>query len=141
MVGGLKPQPLIMLIQRGAREDAIHALINTWLNDKTQHCGWCGARFDPAEYPCCEKPFIANNKIIFAQFYRELQEDRDMTNNKFASTKGNNMRWTLKFPPGLLSFLEQSFYRLYDEPLFTKEYDINWFARKFYKYFSVPKEI
>ena len=73
MVGGLIPPLQFMLIQRGSREDAIHALINTWLNDNTQHCGWCGESFDPRFYPCCEKPFVANNKIIFAQFVKELK--------------------------------------------------------------------
>lgn len=130
-----------MLITKGNREDAIHALINTWLNDPTQHCGWCGATFNPAEYPCCEQPFVANNKVIFKQFIKELQMDRDTLSNKYGSNKSKNLRWTLKFPPGLLSFLEQTFRRMYDEPLFTKEYDINWFAKKFYKYFSVPTEI
>lgn len=130
-----------MIIQKGSREDAIHALINTWLNDPTQHCGWCGEHFNPENYPCCEKPFVANNKVIFAQFVKELKMDREQVSNKFASTKGNNLRWALKFPPGLLSFLEQSFMRMYQEQLFTKEYDINWFAKKFYKYFSIPKEI
>lgn len=130
-----------MLIQKGSREDAIHALINTWLNDNSQHCGWCGASFDPAFYPCCEKPFIANNKIIFSQFVKELRMDREMMTNKHGSNKCKNLRWTLKFPPGLLSFLERAFMRMYEEPLFTKQYDITWFAKKFYKYFSVPKEI
>lgn len=130
-----------MLITKGNREDAIHALINTWLNDPTVHCGWCGARFDPAEYPCCEQPFVADNKVIFKQFQRELQMDRDQLTNKFGSNSNKTMRWTLKFPPGLLSFLEKSFYRMYEEPLFTKEYDMNWFAKKFHKYFSVPTEI
>lgn len=130
-----------MLIQKGAREDAIHALINTWLKDQRQHCGWCGADFNPETYPCCEQPFVANNSVIFKQFQKELQLDRDKANNKFNSMKDKSMRWTLKFPPGLLSFLEQSFQKMYGEKLFTEEYDINWFAKKFYKYFAVPKEI
>lgn len=130
-----------MLITKGNREDAIHALINTWLNDPTVHCGWCGEKFNPAEYPCCEQPFVADNKTIFKQFHKELQMDRDNLTNKYGSNVSKNLRWTLKFPPGLLSFLEQSFLRMYDEPLFTKEYDINWFAKKFHRYFSVPKEI
>ena len=130
-----------MLIQKGSREDAIHALINTWLKDPRMYCGWCGEDFDITGYQCCDQPFISNNNGIFKQFVKELQMDRDQMKNKHGSMKGSHMRWALKFPPGLLIFLERSFEQMYNEKLFTKEYDITWFSKKFYKYFAVPKEI
>ena len=130
-----------MLISKGSREDAIHALINVWLKDNRQYCAWCDEDFNPEFYPCCEQPFIGDNARIMKQFNKELQLDREEARNKFASNADNSMRLTLKFPPRLLKFLETSFESMYGEKLFTKEYNINWFAKKFHKYFAVAKEI
>lgn len=130
-----------MLLQKGNREDAILALINTWLKDPTLHCGWCGETYNPLNPPCCEQPFIANNVQILKQFHKELRMDRELSANKYASTQGKNMRLALKFPPGLLTFLERSFLNLYNEKLFNEKYSVNWFAKKFYKYFAIPEEI
>lgn len=130
-----------MLLSKGSREDAIHALINTWLKDPRLSCGWCGADFDELNFPCCEKPFVATNAQIFEQFYKELQLDRELSANKHASFKDKSMRLALKMPPGLLGYLTHTFKHLYQEDLFTKEHDINWFLKKFGKKFGVPKEI
>jgi hypothetical protein len=130
-----------MLIKAGNREDAIHALINTWLKDTTLRCGWCGQRYYKYLMPCCEKPFIGTNLDIFQQFYTQLKEDRDTRRNEFASTKCKTMRWKLSFPPGLLEWLDKSFETTYSEKLFNEKYTANWFARKFKKYFTVPERI
>jgi hypothetical protein len=127
-----------MLI-KGTREDAIQALINTWLKDTRKKCGWCGAMYNPLSFPCCEKPFIADNFTIMSQFYEELKIDKQNRKNEFASSK--NMRWKLSFPPSLLSFLENSFRTLYQEELFNKKYSTTWFAKKFRKCFAVPERI
>lgn len=129
-----------MLLTKGSREDAIHALINVWLKDTTKSCGWCGVKYLDNKN-CCEQPFITTNANIFRQFYEELKRDRETRNNDFASTDDKSVRWTLSFPPGLLEFLTISFKRQYQEDLFSKEYDTNWFAKKFGKYFSVPRKI
>lgn len=126
---------------QGSREDAIHALINTWLKDARKKCGWCGAFYDPLSFPCCEKPFIACNFDIMKQFYDELQEERKIRRNDFASNKKKNMRWTLSFPPSLLAFLTHSFRVLYNEELFNDKYPITWFAKKFRKTFTMPERI
>lgn len=130
-----------MLIQKGAREDAIHALINIWIKDTTPNCGWCGSKFDKDLFPCCESPYIATNYQILSQFKKELDIDRELLSNKFGSVKDNSIRLTIKMPPGLLRFLEKSFMIMYGEKLFNEEYPVDWFAKKFYKYFAVPKEI
>lgn len=131
-----------MLITKGNREDAIHALINVWLKDKTRRCGWCGAvhKFPPT-VPCCEQPFIATNLEIMEQFHNELKRDRQTRLNEFASTKAKRLRWTLSFPPGLLQFLQLTFKVLYKEELFNNKYNLAWFARKFRRYFTVPERV
>ena len=133
-----------MLLQRGSREDAIHALINTWLKDGTRWCLNCETAFDPVvtRFNCCDKPYFTTNQLVFKRHVEEMKEIRDAQKNKFGST-GNDtgMRYLLRFPPGLLQFLENSMRQLYKEKLFNEEYDQKWFARKFYKYFCVAKEI
>ncbi len=126
---------------QGSREDAIHALINMWLKDPRKKCGWCGAFYNPLEFPCCEKPFIATNFEIMGQFHKELQEEKKNRSNEFASTGKKNLRWKLSFPPSLLSFLEISFKTLYNEKLFNDKYTTTWFAKKFKKAFAVPERI
>jgi len=125
----------------GSREDAIHALINIWLKDPRKKCGWCGAFYNPLTFPCCEKPFIADNFEIMRQFYKELQDDKKLRKNEFASTKKKNLRWKLSFPPSLLFFLEHSFRALYNEKLFHDQYNTTWFAKRFRKAFAVPERI
>jgi hypothetical protein len=130
-----------MLLQKGSREDAIHALINTWLKDPALRCGWCGEDYSAETFPCCEQPFIGTNSNIMEQFHNELRVRRDAQNNDYASNKSKTFRSTLSFPPGLLGFLTISFKALYGEELFTDQYNMNWFSRKFYKYFAIPKII
>ncbi len=130
-----------MLIQKGNREDAILALINTFLKDPTLRCGMCGQEFTAADTPCCEKPYIASNQDVFMQFHRELVDRRREQKNKFASTDDKSMRIKLSFPPSMLEFLTHAFKKMYDEDLFSKEYDTTWFAKKFGKYFAVAEEI
>lgn len=120
----------------GSREDAIHSLINFWLKDNTLSCGWCGEVFD-ATIPCCEQPFIATNAEILNQFNKEMAIRRDQQKNKYGSTDDKTLRIAISMPPSLMKFLECSFERLYNEKLFNKEYDTNWFAKKFGKYFAV----
>lgn len=133
-----------MLVQHGNREDAIHALMNLWLRDDRRWCLTCNAFFDPVltQFGCCDQPFYTTNALVFKHFQREMQEIRETQKNDYAST-GNDtgMRYLLRFPPGLLEFLEMSMKKLYGEKLFTAEYDQQWFARKFGKHFCVANKI
>lgn len=129
-----------MLITKGSREDAIHALINVWLKDPQKHCGSCGQEYVPAQY-CCDNPYIATNSEILRQFTLELNERREAQRNKYASNTTKTMRIVVSMPASLLLFLEKVFEKQYKEKLFTKEYPPSWFAKKFYKYFSVPEVV
>jgi len=133
-----------MLLTKGTREGAIHALINVWLKDPTMKCGWCGKTYIPEEFPCCEQPFIANNAGIMKQFYKDQLWIRATRTNANASIKARgtqSMRWVLSFPPSLLSFLERAFKRQYEEKLFHDKYNLVWFAKKFGKYFQIPERM
>lgn len=130
-----------MLLQKGTREDAIEALINTFLKDPTKRCGWCGTTYVEGNPPCCEQPYVTTNRGIYQQFYRELRDRREQQKNKFASTDDKSIRVKLTFPPTMLDFLTRSFKMMYGEDLFSKEYGTSWFAKKFGKYFAVAEEI
>jgi hypothetical protein len=130
------------MIVRGSREDAIRALINTWLKDPALRCGWCGVEYNKLTHPCCEQPFIGTNFDILKQFQDEMAISRNTRKNEFAATdKSKRMRWKLSFPPSLLEFLTITFKRMYNENLFNDKYGTTWFARKFRKYFTVPERI
>jgi len=102
-----------MLISKGTREEAIHALINTWLKAPGMKCGACGAGFSykeccklpyitcetgflkckrcktvfyPVEELCCEAPFITNNAGLLKQFHKETEQVRQTRKNEYAST-------------------------------------------------------
>lgn|SRR3990167_6941007 len=133
-----------MLIQKGNREDAIHALMNTWLKLPQRWCLNCEREFDPVDtkFSCCENPYYTTNSIVFKRHMKEMDGIRETRKDKFASTGSDTgMRYLLRFPPGLLQYLEMSMKKLYHEKLFTKEYDQKWFAKKFGKYFCIAEEI
>lgn len=138
-----------MLIQvEGSREQAVHALINTWLKIESRWCLNCHTDADSANFPCCESPYWTTNQVVFKRFMEAIKEIRVAQNNEFASTDGKNMRYVLKFPPTLYEFLDTAFKRLYKnddypdgEPLFTKKHNHRWFAKKFGKYFAVPEKV
>jgi hypothetical protein len=139
-LSGLLSQNFRMITQ-GSREEAIEALLNTWLKDPTFRCGWCQETYNEALFPCCEQPFIANNAAIMRQFVKETIMIRNSRANQYASNKDKSMRLALSFPPGLLQFLTLAFETMYNEKLFTEEHDMAWFAKKFGKYFQIPEKM
>jgi len=125
-----------------SREELIKNLINEWLSMPGKSCGMCGANYFGEQEPCCERPFITDNKGIFKQFHKELQIKKDIQNNKYASTDNKTLRVKLSFPPGLLEYLERAFeIQSHGEKLFNDEHGTTWFAKHFRKYFQVPEEI
>lgn len=134
-----------MLIQRGTREDAIHSLMNIWLKMPDRWCLNCNQPFDEVSrrFGCCDQPYMTTNALVFKHFLADMAQTRELQKNDFASTGDTNtkMRHLLRFPPTLLQFLDAAMMRLYEERLFTKEYDQIWFAKKFGKYFCVANKI
>lgn len=128
---------------KGSREDAIRALINLWLKDNRMYCATCGEMFKGVQ--CCDNPVVGTNRAIFKQFNKEMKRIRQTRCNEHASISAggmkDTMRWKLSIPIGLLQFLEKSFTIVYGEKLFNRDYNTNWFAKKFGKYFQVPERI
>lgn len=131
-----------MLIQVGEREKAIRVLINVWLRDQKMSCAYCGREKDFNRCEDCRGVDVplATNKQILNGFTEELTTLRETRKNKYASTEKKDLRFALSMPVGLYNFLDRAFKRIYNESLFTKEYDVNWFLKKFGRYFGVPQE-
>ncbi len=143
-----------MNIVTGSREDAIHALINTWLSFPIRTCGVCGESDNEKMVDCMAKKmmdvslenpvekacFIATNAQIFEQFVKDQKSVRETRANKWASNKDKTIRQTLSFPPGLLEFLTLAFRKQYEEGLFNTKFDMKGLARKF-PVFQIPEEI
>jgi len=120
----------------------IERMINTWAEFPVMSRGRCGAGYDElALKPCCEKPFIATNKEILAQFILQIREDKETRDSAYGANKDNTMRWLITMPPGLLMFLERRFALKHGSKLFDKDFTQEMFARKFNKWFCVPELI
>lgn len=130
-----------MLLQKGEREKAIHALINLWLKDDKKSCMYCSRdKFYEDCKSCQGNPLLATNQETLKVFSAELKELRNTRMNKHAATQDKSMRMSISMPVSLYTFLNNSMERLYGEKLITADYDINWFMKKFGKHFQVPEE-
>ena len=132
-----------MLIARGNREDAIRALINTWLKDPEMYCAHCDKKYDfnsLIKEPCCERPLINRNTENLKLFLKEVNAIKETRSNDYASNDQKTMRWGLSMPSRLYQFLDKAFRRLYNEKLISKEHSMTWFAKKFPQ-FAVPKTL
>lgn len=122
------------------RETEIRDLINLWLMAPGKSCARCGKSERTGEV-CCEEPLMLDNAETLREFTRDITMLRQTRANKHAAMKGKHARMALSFPPGLLKTLEMGMQNMYGEKLFTPEYDVYWFMKKFGKYFSIPEEI
>jgi len=132
-----------MTLVKGSRENAVHSLINLWLKDKRKSCVYCSRTkfFEDCRDCGGIDPPLATNKEILAGFNQELEKIRDTRKNEYASNDKKDLRYAVSMPVGLYQFLSTAFKNMYGEDLFNDKYDINWFMKKFGKYFAIPEKI
>jgi hypothetical protein len=132
-----------MQIKTGSKEDAVHALINLWLKDTRKSCAYCGRSRFFEDCGICEgkNPPLGTNAEILEGFYEELKEVRATRKNKFASNNSKDFRLGISMPIGLYQFLDKTFKEKYKVNLFDEKGDLNWFMKKFGKYFAIPEEV
>jgi len=128
-----------MLIKTTDKWTAAHALINTWLLDKTIYCGDCDADYSEKFFPCCKEPVLGTNYGHTRAIVEAIKEQRKSLLNDFASNKKKNFRSTVRLPKRLYSLLDK-YYKGLGTKLFENENDIRKFARKF-KQFCVPIKV
>lgn len=128
-----------MLIKTNNKEQALHAVINFWLKDKSVYCNNCGLSNPPTNPPCCENPQIGKNLDHCRGVIKQNKELQKETYNDYASNANKNMRFSVSLPPALYNVLSK-YCELHGEKLFGSEEQINWFAKKFPQ-FAIPKKI
>lgn len=134
-----KKLPNNMLIKTHDKWEACHALINTWLRDKTIYCGSCDAEYDEKSFPCCDDPVLATNYEHCKAIVEAIKEQKKTLINEYASNKKKNFRSTVKLPRRLYYILDK-YYKDHGTKLFENEMEVRQFARKF-KQFKVPVKV
>ena len=125
-----------MLIKTTDKWLAAHALINTWLKDKTLYCGSCDEVYNEKTFPCCEEPILETNYGHTQAIVSAIKDQQKNHFNDYASNKKKNIRSTVKLPKRLYSLLN-NYYKGLGQKLFENKEEIRKFARKF-KMFQVP---
>lgn len=89
---------------------------------------------------CDGKPLLGTNQEILTVFTAELKKIRDTRANKHSSSKDKSFRFAVSMPVALYNFLNTAMEKMYGEKLITEEYNINWFMKRFGRFFQVPEE-
>jgi len=118
-----------MLIKTNNKWDAVRAMINTLLKDKTLYCNECGA--DYVDGRCCERPHIGRHADFVQDIICQNKDIMATRLNDTGSTKDKTMRWGLSLPPRFLSELEVGFKSMYQEKLFKDAHEMHRFMREF----------
>ena len=121
-----------MLIKTNNKEKAFHAVINTWLKDKTMYCNFCGQDYkDDVTTPCCENPQVGRNMDHCMGIIKQNKMIRETRKNEFGSTDDKTLRYGVSMPPALYQVLDR-FKVSNDKPkLFREDGEMVWFMKKF----------
>ena len=128
------PPTRIMLIKTKSKMDAVQALHNTLMKDKTVYCNNCGDDFHKEMFPCCERPDLGTHLQHCLRVVRHNAEIRKSRDNALAQTE-NKLRWAISLPPRYLSDLERMFENSQQgRKLFETDKDLVAFMKRFPKF-------
>ena len=120
-----------MLIKTNNKWDAVRALINTLLKDKTEYCNECGSDWGEDDH-CCNFPDVGTHKdfveAIIAQNKR-IKETRVYDTG--AGKDQKSFRWGLSLPPRFMMELETMFKTMYHEKLLKDNREMHRFMKEF----------
>jgi len=133
------PPTYIMLIRTNDKFLAARAILNTILKDKRLYCNWCGAAYDPNDFPCCDNPQVGSHIDHLKGVIKQNKEIRKTRKNDFASLKNKSFRWAVSFPAGLWHEWERCFKNSQKEKL-LKPGELTKFMKEFPQ-FCIPKRI
>lgn len=119
---------------------AARAMLNVLLQDNTKYCNWCGAAYNPADFPCCDNPQVGNHKDHIRGIIRQNKAVRETRKNEFASTDGKHLRWGISLPPRVYQIWDLGFKKSFGCKLFETKEDMAHFCREF-KMFTIPKRV
>ena len=129
-----------MIIKTDKRDEAIHAIINVWLKDKTPYCNNCNENYPGEYFPCCENPQVGRNMDHCRGLINQNKEFQKTRLNSYASTADKTLRWGASLPPRLYLYLNSYCKENGEDGLFNEKYDVIWFAKKFPQ-FAIPERL
>ena len=114
------------------KEDAIRAVINTWLKDQTLYCNNCNtdSRYFLADESCCENPQIGRNIDHMMGGIKQNKIIKETALNEYGSTDDKTMRYAVSMPPRLLMTLEQ-YFETHNDKLFNNQKELHNFMKAF----------
>lgn len=119
-----------MLIKTNNKWDAVRAIINTLLKDKTVYCNECGSDLTK-DVMCCEQPHLGRHIDFVGAIIKQNRMVRETRLTDTGATKDKSMRWGLSMPPRFLMELETAFKSMYHEKLFKDNHELHRFMKEF----------
>lgn len=119
-----------MLIKTNNKWDAVRALINTLLKDKTQYCNECGSDYVEGEW-CCDLPDIGTHRDFVEAIIVQNKITKETRVHDTGAGKTKAFRWGLSLPPRFLAELETMFKATYQEKLLKDNHEMHRFMREF----------
>jgi hypothetical protein len=119
-----------MLIKTNNKWDAVRAMINTLLKDRTVYCNECGQDYNE-NARCCKAPHIGRHADFVQDIIHQNKDVMATRLNETGSTKDKALRWGLSLPPRFLMELETAFKSMYNEKLFKDAHEMRRFMKEF----------
>lgn len=119
-----------MLIKTNNKWDAVRALINTLLKDKTVYCNECGADYDGTA-KCCEYPHIGTHRIFVEDIIAQNKDIKATRLHDTGAGQSKAIRWGLSLPPRFMMELETAFKTTYQEKLLKDNHEMHRFMKEF----------
>lgn len=120
-----------MLIKTNNKWEAVRAMINTLLKDKTVYCNECGKDIHYPEICGCETPHVGRHSDFVSAIVKQNKMIRETRLVDTGATKDKSMRWGLSIPPRFLFELETAWKQMYHEKLFKNNQELHRFMREF----------
>jgi len=119
-----------VLIKTNNKWDAVRALINTLLKDKTVYCNECGADYVEGEY-CCGDPMYGTHRDFVEAIIAQNKDFKATRLHDTGMGESKAIRWGLSLPPRFMRDLEDAFKATYREKLLKDNHEMHRFMREF----------
>lgn len=128
-----------MLIKTNNKWDAVRALINTLLKDRTEYCNECGADYVEGEW-CCDYPDVGTHRDFIEAIIKQNKDTKETRFSDTGAMRSKAFRWGLSLPPRFLFELETAFKSTYNEKLLKDNHEMHRFMKEF-PAFAVCKKV
>jgi hypothetical protein len=119
-----------VLIKTNNKWEAVRALINTLLKDKTVYCNECGADYVEGVL-CCGDPMYGNHRDFVEAIIAQNKDFKATRLHDTGAGESKAIRWGLSLPPRFLRDLEDAFKATYREKLLKDNHEMHKFMKEF----------